>query len=221
MRWNVGVVCTSLSARLASSIASWKRSSTTAFINGFTSLIRSMYALTTSSDVTFYFRSTKNGTKEKKKIKKINSAFRHLQLTHLIDTQTLICTHTMQSVQIFTSCLRIFSAKSTTGNFSKSFVIGGIWTFLCVLKRIKNGVNKKPPSFNRNATKRRSTSILNVFLEYLFSLLSQLVSNDSIYCEYSIVYSDSILTWRCRKFTCGKINCDVAEFNFMLFARYT
>lgn len=68
---------------------------------------------------------------------------------------------------LFTSFWRIFSAKSTTGNLSSSFVIGGIFTFLCELNTIKKGVKTKPNIFKTKAAILRNTSI---FVQFFFLL---------------------------------------------------
>lgn len=99
-------------------------------------------------------------------------------------------------MRFLTSCWRIFSAKSTTGSLSKSFVMGGILTFLCVLNRIRIGVNIKPPIFSRNATKR---SRISIFFYIGFFFYRLFVSNYFYLLRLSIKF---FLWTAARKFKC-------------------
>lgn len=85
-------------------------------------------------------------------------------------------------MMMLTSCLRIFSAKSTTQILIRSFLIGGILIFLYELKKVKNGDIRNPTHLSKNAAIRSSTSMM-IYL-------------DLLYLQYKFVHTVYILSHR-------------------------
>lgn len=96
-----------------------------------------------------------------------------------------ICCDQFRFYPVITSFLRILRAKSTTGMYNKSFLIGGIFIFLYGLKIHRNGIKINPRHFNRKAAIRKNTSILWIILYQIFELLSD---------ENTITLNSMILT---------------------------